>query len=573
MTQVRHFLVLMLLSFCSTIAMAQMPAAISISPANATAFDELTLTLTPAAGCTPEGKTSLVDAPVIKMHSGITIGTSAWSQAVPYDGAPGGGTSTQLTANGDGTYSITFNPSVYYGIAPGAVVTAINCVFNQGNWDGENKDTDPATGTCRDYTVPLTFTATSPSVKLNVDMNYQSSLGSFSAADGDFVTVQGDLNNGGAPMLDVDGDGIYTWTFPDLVEAQNYTYKFSINGNAATSEAAFRTIAPALGLNERTHWYNDQSPTSLKLYVDMSAQITDGSFVPASNTLDVAGAFNGWAGGTMLTDADNNGIYEADVTTGVTAGADIQYKYRINGNWDTSEFPNGGPNRKWSVAGGLNEIREAYNTISYIRIDMTPALNALLDSTGAVIVPAFDPNVDFIDCGGNFNYPQWSGSPRLTRLFADNPDLLTYELEVRTMAIGATGEFKARLNGSWDTNEFPGPQPNRQISPVAGVNVFCMTWGVVGEQDCSAEQFTTVANLTKAGIRLYPNPTNNFVRIEVPANVQNITVTNLLGQTVASVNSPGNVSTINTGNFANGLYVVSFTGKDGLIATTKLIKE
>jgi hypothetical protein len=63
------------------------------------------------------------------------------------------------------------------------------------------------------------------------------------------------------------------------------------------------------------------------------------------------------------------------------------------------------------------------------------------------------------------------------------------------------------------------------------------------------------------------------VRIEVPANVQNITVTNLLGQTVASVNSPGNVSTINTGNFANGLYVVSFTGKDGLIATTKLIKE
>ena len=573
MTQFRHLLVLLLLTICSNLAMAQMPAAISISPANATAFDELTLTLTPALGCTPDGKASLVDAPVIKMHSGVTIGTSAWSQVVAYDGAPGGGGSTQLTANGDGTYSITFNPSVYYGIAPGTVVTAINCVFNQGNWDGENKDTNPADGTCRDYTVPLTFTATSPSVKLNVDMTYQASLGNFSAADGDFVSVQGDLNSAGSPMLDVDGDGIYSYTFPDLVEGQAYTYKFSINNNAATSEAAFRTIAPNLGLNERTHWYNDETPTSLKLFVDMTSQIADGSFVPATNTLDVAGAFNGWGGGTILTDEDSNGIYETLVTTGVNAGETVEYKYRINGSWDTSEFPNGGPNRKWTVAPGLNEVREAYNTISYIRVDMTPALNALLDSTGAVIVPAFNPDVDFVDCGGNFNYPQWSGSPHLTRLFTDQPDLLTYELEVRIMPIGYTGEFKARLNGSWDTNEFPGPQPNRQISTVAGVNVFCVTWGVAGVEDCSAPQFTDIANLSKAGIRLYPNPTNSSVQIEVPENVQNITITNLLGQAVAVVNNPGGVSSIDTHNFANGLYIVSFTGKDGLIAVSKLVKQ
>lgn len=568
MTHLKQLAVLLVGIFCTTMAFSQ---AITISPANATAFDELTLTLNPALGCTPDGKTSLIDAPVIKIHSGITIGGSAWQYVVPYDGAPGGGGGTELTANGDGTYSLTFNPSVYYNIPVGTVVTAINCVFNQGNWDGENKDINPADGTCMDYMVPLTFVATSPSVKLNVDMTYQSSLGNFSAADGDFVTVQGDLNNGGQPMLDVDGDGIYSWTFNDLVEAQNYTYKFSINGNAATSEAAFRNIAPNLGLNEATHWYNDQSPTSLKMYVDMSAQIADGSFVPGTNTLDAAGSFNGWQGGTMLTDDDSNGIYEG--SSGATAGETVEYKYRINGNWDSSEFPAGGANRKWTVAAGLNELREAYNTISYIRVDMTPALTEVTDSAGNIIATAFNPATEFIDCGGNFNYPQWSGSPALTRLYPDNPALLVYELEVRNMPIGYTGEFKVRRNANWDTNEFPGPQPNRQISPVAGANTFCITWGVEGLGDCLLSPYNAVTTLEKAGIRFYPNPATDIVRLEVPQNVQNITVRNLMGQVVSSLNQPNTISTLYTNQWTAGMYIVSFYGSNGLIGTAKLVKE
>jgi len=48
---------------------AQMPAAITISPANATAYDQLTITFTPAQACFQNG--SLASATAISMHSGV----------------------------------------------------------------------------------------------------------------------------------------------------------------------------------------------------------------------------------------------------------------------------------------------------------------------------------------------------------------------------------------------------------------------------------------------------------------------------------------------------------------------
>ncbi len=82
--------------------------------------------------------------------------------------------------------------------------------------------------------------------------------------------------------------------------------------------------------------------------VDMNQHILSGEFVPDSDFVDLAGTFNDWTGSTPMLDEDRDGIYSITVES-LEIGAPIEFKYRINANWDTSEFPLGGPNRTYTV--------------------------------------------------------------------------------------------------------------------------------------------------------------------------------------------------------------------------------
>jgi len=93
--------------------------------------------------------------------------------------------------------------------------------------------------------------------------------------------------------------------------------------------------------------------------VDMNAHIMNGEFNVGSDFVDLAGSFNGWTGSDHMTDADGDGIYTISVTD-LPVGEVIEYKYRINANWDTSEFPDGGPNRRYTVR-YWNVINNIYN--------------------------------------------------------------------------------------------------------------------------------------------------------------------------------------------------------------------
>lgn len=93
--------------------------------------------------------------------------------------------------------------------------------------------------------------------------------------------------------------------------------------------------------------------------VDMNKHIANGEFIPGSDKVDVAGNFNGWSGSDFLTDADGDGIYSITVND-MKIGGNIEFKYRINANWETSEFPNGGPNRKYQVK-YWNNLSHIYN--------------------------------------------------------------------------------------------------------------------------------------------------------------------------------------------------------------------
>jgi glycosidase len=97
--------------------------------------------------------------------------------------------------------------------------------------------------------------------------------------------------------------------------------------------------------------------------VRMAYQVELGNFDPASDFVDLAGTFNGWGASplTPLTDADGDTIYEVSLD-GFTASELIEFKFRINGQWDGSEeFPGVGNNRVYTVPASDDTILVWYN--------------------------------------------------------------------------------------------------------------------------------------------------------------------------------------------------------------------
>ena len=128
---------------------------LTMDPPNATAYDEITLTLDARLSC-PSG--SLFDADSVMMHSGVTIDDATWTYVVSFDTLGANGLAPKLNYNGDTTWSITYTPADFYGFPAGTVVQAINCVFNAGDWSaGEGKDFDNG-GNCTDFYMPLEST-------------------------------------------------------------------------------------------------------------------------------------------------------------------------------------------------------------------------------------------------------------------------------------------------------------------------------------------------------------------------------------------------------------------------------
>ena len=102
---------------------------------------------------------------------------------------------------------------------------------------------------------------------------------------------------------------------------------------------------------------------SITFQVRMSFQVELGNFDPGSDFVDLAGSFNNWGIDplTPLADADADTIYEVTID-GFTPSEYIEFKCRINGQWDgTEEFPGVGNNRGYTVQESDDTILVWYN--------------------------------------------------------------------------------------------------------------------------------------------------------------------------------------------------------------------
>ncbi len=211
-----------------------------------------------------------------------------------------------------------------------------------------------------------------PTQKINVDMT-ESGM-----TDGEPVWIAGALGgihgtwdepgtNTNNEMLDTDGDGIYSITLalPEGLVAFKFFWGMGWD-NGDPAPGGDRTLTLENTMDVLYKWGVDgivSNEPTIHWIVNMTYQIEEGNFIEGTDFIDVAGTFNDWPPDPNMDYALSDmgdGLYDITVT-GFEVDEMIEYKFRINGDWATSEFPDGGPNRTHTVSAGVNEITVWYD--------------------------------------------------------------------------------------------------------------------------------------------------------------------------------------------------------------------
>lgn len=217
---------------------------------------------------------------------------------------------------------------------------------------------------------PMPFSDTTLSlVSFRVNMSQQRTLGNFDPKT-EFVDLAGTFNDwgsgGSAYHLTPEADSnVYYITVP-LITGQAIEFKFRINSDWANAEffgGGNRTYTVGAGTNVYNCWYDvvTTSPV-ITLGVNMSYWESKGLFDPATEFVDLAGDFTGWGATIYKLSTTDQMVYQTTfIPDSLFAGDVIQFKFRINSDWNNSEFPNGGDNRTYTIKVGINDTTYWYN--------------------------------------------------------------------------------------------------------------------------------------------------------------------------------------------------------------------
>ncbi len=432
----------------ASFALAQMPAAITIEPEGASAYDEITLTFNANESCTPEGKDDLIGFDQIYMHSAaFQLGQSGgWGDfAVDYNATGANGQQPILTANGDETYSITYTPAAFYGFPEGTIITKLTAVFNGGTWDAEGKDFGEGSE-CVDFQIPLYYESGEPVLSFTVNMSKMINAEEYDPLDNDvYLKLEGfepmvmeDQLNGTATVFVEEG----------LEVDQTYTYFFSIDNT--TDEEVTREVTTVGGTVSVEVWWNDDPMGQITFIVDMTYQVELGTFDPSVDIVDVPGSMNGWGGSGAMDDIGEN---KYSVTIPVEPGV-VEYKFRINEDWDNAEFPGGSNRMTWATQSPI--------TLSHVYNDYNPAtwpVTFNVDMNTEITEGRFVAGTDYLDIAGTMN--GWGGHSVLFDRDWTADGVYTIYMLIDTAAPNPNMEFKFRINGDWGNSEFPAGGPNR----------------------------------------------------------------------------------------------------------------
>ncbi len=303
----------------------------------------------------------------------------------------------------------------------------------------------------------------------------------------------------------------------------------------------------------------------LTLQVDMSGALCD--FDPATDSVDIAGPFNGWGGGDFMDDSDGDLVYEITVRA---VAPEFQYKARI--------IKNGGAN--WEP-GNNNVVNFSSDTTIAVRCfgyasgacaPLPPPADVTfqVDMTNG---PSSFTNVFLI---GNFTDPQWqSGAIQMT---ASTTQPGVFETTVTQLCPGRIA-FKYMIedgSGNQVEESFTNAQDTSCLEPsgTGDFNRFLQrSSGNAVTISAPWELCSTIGvdEAMVADFKVYPNPFSGQTTINLPEGKFELTVYNVTGSIVAQMNDVEESVEWNASSLKAGVYLVNIRNAEGFNATEKVI--
>jgi len=398
-----------------------------------------------------------------------------------------------------------------------------------------------------------------------VDMSYMVQQHIF-RPETDYVDMVGSMNNwiGSPHFTRIDTTYMYQIMY-NIEPGTIASFKFRINGDTNLIELKGKPnryfLAPD-SLIHSPYWYNNYNPstTPMTFYCNMKYMTRAGHFSRKYDHVDVAGSFNGNGAYDILYDNDKDSIYTATllIDTSYYHQNPIDFKYRINSSWLTSELK-GMPFRTYF----LHDTASGHNTDSSWYNNWNPLLPALPMANDVsiqglcifkqVLAGAYSyENINGIEEGISlYRWYRSSDSLGINLTPIDTATHITYTVD--TLSIHQWLVFE--VTPVADTGDVRVGNPVRVI-----------TRSSVGALGISDPQ-----NLIS---RVYPNPGSGKVIIEGITEISKIELYDLTGRTVFVLDGISERRcVINPEGLLPGIYMLKAIGKDNITGHARLLRQ
>ncbi len=304
----------------------------------------------------------------------------------------------------------------------------------------------------------------------------------------------------------------------------------------------------------------------LTLQVDMSGAICD--FDPATDSVDIAGPFNGWSGGDFMADPDGDMVYEITVRA---VAPEFQYKARIikngNANWEPGNN---------NVVNFSSDTTMAVRCFGFATAGACAPVPPAADVTFKVDMTNGPSSFVQVYLIGNFTDPQWQGGAIPLTASTSQPGV--FETTVTGLCPGRIA-FKYMIedgNGDQIEESFANATDTSCLEPsgTGDFNRFLQrTTGNAVTISAPWEQCSTIgiAEETAAQFKVYPNPFSGSTNIELPAGKFQVSVHNMTGSLVSEMTDVEGMVEWNATNLDAGIYLINIRNNEGFSATQKVV--
>ena len=203
--------------------------------------------------------------------------------------------------------------------------------------------------------------------------------------------------------------------------------------------------------------------TQVVFQVNMINQIAMGTFNPASDTIEVRGAFNNWDDDSLMLTQLNDSVW-AD--TFEIAPGDYEYKFRVprGDHWESIA------NRTLTVqASGLQVLPLAYfDNVAVLQYTDVEVLFRV-DMNVQILRGSFDAATDWVVVRGNHpNLGNWGGAVARLTEETTNPGIYSAWIQFDSILVGAALPYKFVIIHDGDPNDGTGWEAiadNRSFTP------------------------------------------------------------------------------------------------------------